>query len=462
MKPTFHSLRDAPRIFAAPALVLALAVVLALGVARAMTGPDPVPPPSAKSVQLSRDDQLLLYAELSKTLMELKRPEEAETALQASLALEPTASGYSELAKAYQSQGRNDLAVEEYRKALALREDPQDLADLGYCLLAQGKRKDALTAWDKALALEPERLRLWEDAGYAAMVLARNDAAKQYFKAAIDNQPLYPARDEDEARRTRETVHRLRQEVTKLDESLSLTAYLTYYTSRAGQSDAPGGQGGIYQPSVSGVEAAWTPPVIGLRDDRLFQVVARLNWTLERQSMAFDPDSAQGAVGLRYKPFKSQNVSFGAERLIKIGKNAEDNWLLRAMGSWADGYGLDPERSNWNFSYLYLEADRYLENPARFLFNGEVRQGWSFKVARNATLTPHLVANARIWTPDDNRLSLWEAGVGLSFKYRFNETKYTTPRSYLEVLAQYKAGRLYNRTTDQGVDGLYLTTILRY
>jgi len=412
--------------------------------------------------QLSRDDQLLFLDELSKTLIELKEPEQAEAALQASLAIEPTPESLSQLAKFYQRMGRNDLAVENYSKALSIREDPQDLADMGYCLLAQGKRRKAVAAWDRALALEPERLRLWEDAGYAYMVLCKNNTAMERFKSAIDNQSLYPARTEKEAQAVRETVHRLRKEVSKLDTSFSLTGYLTYYTSRAGASDTPGGQGGIYQPSASGVELAWTPPVIGMRDDRILQLVGRVNSTLERRSFNFDPDSAQAAVGIRYKPLKSQNIFLGAERLIKIGKNAEDNWLLRAMGSWTNGYDLDPERSNWNFSYLYLEADRYLDSPSRFLFNGEARQGWTFKLGRNTMITPHLVTNARIWTPDDNRLSLWEAGVGISFKYLFNETRYTTPRSYLEILAQYKAGRLYNRTNDQNVDGAYLTTIVHY
>jgi len=411
---------------------------------------------------LSRDDQLLYLEELSKTLVELKEPRQAETALQASLAIEPTADSHSQLAKVYQGLGRNDLAVEHYAKALAIRENAQDLADMGYCLLAMGNRKKAVAAWDRALALEPERLRLWEDAGYAYMVLCRNDTAMARFKAAIDNQALYPARTEEEAKAVRETVHRLRKEVSKLDESLTVTGYLTYYTSRAGASDAPGGQGGIYQPSASGVEAAWTPPLLGMRDDRILQLVGRVNWTLERQSFNFDPDSAQAAVGIRYKPFKSQNIYLGAERLIKIGKNAEDNWLLRAMGSWTLGYDLDPERSNWNFSYLFLEADRYLDTPSRFLFNGEARQGWTFKVARNAMLTPHLVVSARVWTPDDNRLSLWEAGAGVSFKFLFNETRYTTPRSSVEILAQYKAGQLYNRTDSQNVDGAYLSTIVRY
>ncbi len=411
---------------------------------------------------LDKDDQLMLLDELSKTLMDLKQPERAETALQAAIEIQPTAESYSQLAKVYQGLGRNDLAVEQYQKALAIREDPQDLADMGYCMLSLGNRKDAVAAWDKALALEPERLRLWEDAGYAYMALCKNDTAMERFKSAIDNQPLYPGATEEEAKATRETIHRLRKEVSKLDTSFTATGYLGYYSSQGGQAAVPGGQGGVYQPGNSGVEAAWRPPVIGFRDDRIFELVGRINWVLNRDSLQFDPDSAQGAVGVRYKPFKSQNIFFGGERLIKIGKLAEDNWLLRAMGSWTDGYDLDPERNNWNYSYLYLEADRYLDKPSRFFFNGEARQGWTFKLGSRAMLTPHAVADARVWTPDDNNLSIWELGLGLSFKYLFNETKYTTPRSYVEFLAQYKAGRLYNRKTDQDVNGVYLTTIVHY
>jgi len=442
-------------------LVLAALCWLLPGVGLAQQGEGASASPSAQS-SLDRDDQLMLLEELSKTLMELKQPERAETALHAAIGIQPTAEAYSQLAKVYQSEGRNDLAVEQYQKALAIREDAQDLADMGYCQLSLGRRKDAVAAWDRALALEPERLRLWEDAGYAYMALCKNDLAMERFKSAIDNQPLYPSATDEEAKASRETIHRLRKEVSKLDTSLLATGYLGYYSSRAGQAAVPGGQGGIYQPGNSGVELAWRPPVIGMRDDRILELVGRINWVLNRDSLNIDPDSGQGAVGLRYKPFKSQNIFFGGERLIKIGKLAEDNWLLRAMGSWTDGYDLDPERQNWNFSYLYLEADRYLENPSRFFFTGEARQGWTFKVARNAMLTPHAVADARVWTPDDNQLSVWELGLGISFKYLFNEDKYRTPRSYVEFLAQYKAGQLYNRKTNQSVDGIYLTTIVHY
>ncbi len=418
--------------------------------------------PAVGADGLSASDRLLLFDELAKTHLALDQPGEAVADLNASLALAPKAETFSQLAKAYQALGENALAAAQYQQALALREDPQDLADLGYCLLSLGRREEAVAAWDKALALQPERLRLWEDAGYAYMALSRNALAIARFKSAIDNQPLYPVESQEQAKETRQTLYRLRQEVSKLDTNLTVTGYLSYYTSRAGQLDAPGGQAGLYQPSISGVEVNWAPPIIGQRDDRVFQLVGRVNWTLKRQSLEFDPDTTQAAFGVRYKPFKSQNMFFGVERLVKIGALAENNWLLRAQGSWADGYDYKPESDNWNFSYLYLEAARFVETPARFMFNGEARQGWTFKAANNLLVTPHVVVNGRLWTPDASQLSIWEAGLGLSVKYLFNQTQYTTPRSYAEIVAQYKGGLLFNRRSNQSVDGLYITTILHF
>ncbi len=424
------------------------------------------------SARLTDADKILRLDELAWCQQGLNQPGKALESLDQALAVAAAATPgfapavqadlWSHQAKVLQSQGDTKQAVEAYDKALAIRESAQDLADKGYCLAWIKKQDQAAQAWERAVALEPERLPLWEDLGYAYMHEAENDKAKDRFKQAIDNRPLHQPQDEAQTRELEKNQYRLRKEVTKLDTDFTLTAYLNYFSRNGVKPTGAAADASVFQPSVSGVEAAWTPPVIGLRDDRIFQIYGRMNWGMKTDSLEFDTDSTQGAVGVRYKPLKTQNIWAAFERLIKIGENAEDNWLARLSGSWADGWDLKTDETWWNYSFLYGEAAWFLDTPSRWLFTAEARQGVTWKARPNLLITPHLAADARIWSPDQTFASYYEGGGGISFKYLFNETRYTTPRSYVEVLAHYKVGQMYNRPADQLIHGVYVTTIFKY
>jgi len=66
-----------------------------------------------------------------------------------------------------------------------------------------------------------------------------------------------------------------------------------------------------------------------------------------------------------------------------------------------------------------------------------------------------LVANAGAW-PDPSAGNYAEAGVGVSTRYLFNESKYATARSSAEFLLQYKKGFRV------GADGWSFTTVVRF
>ena len=86
----------------------------------------------------------------------------------------------------------------------------------------------------------------------------------------------------------------------------------------------------------------------------------------------------------------------------------------------------------------------------------EGRQGRSFRIGDRWILTPHVVADARRQWPDPGRFNYAEVGGGVSARYVFNETRYTTPRSSAEILLQYKKGFEAARS------GWLLTTVLRF
>ena len=100
------------------------------------------------------------------------------------------------------------------------------------------------------------------------------------------------------------------------------------------------------------------------------------------------------------------------------------------------------------------------------MFYAEGRQGVTFNLRDNLLITPHAVADVRVWTPDINESSYVEGGGGLSLKYLFNRADYEVERSSLEFLLQYKYGTLFNKTkiTDREnvINALFLTTILKF
>jgi hypothetical protein len=211
---------------------------------------------------------------------------------------------------------------------------------------------------------------------------------------------------------------------------------------------------------------AWIPPFIGLRDDRILQVIGRVSASLDQNnSFSFDEKSWQGAVGLRYKPFQSQNLSVGVERLFHIGRNAEDNWLFRAMYSWADGLDLKPGKSFWNYSFIYGEYDYFAAYNVRSTVYGEARQGITFNLQDKWLVSPHVVGDFRLVEPDRDQDSLAEMGAGVSLRYLLPAYDYEVSRSSIEFLLQYKYGTLFHSLSNDknnNISSVFLTTIITF
>jgi bacteriophage N4 adsorption protein A len=159
---------------------------------------------------------------------------------------------------------------------------------------------------------------------------------------------------------------------------------------------------------------------------------------------------------LLYKPLKFHNIYLGAERLFSLGKNSQDDWLLKGLFSWSKGTELKPQTASWNYTSIYSDVGLFLSDPFTTAYYGEVRQGWSFNLRDSFIFTPHLVLNGRWQDPDPDDASYSEGGVGVSVKYLFGETYYETKRFSTELLIQYKV-RL-----DESSDGVAITSVTRF
>jgi tetratricopeptide (TPR) repeat protein len=410
--------------------------------------------------------KLLRLSELASLAEAEKNYDAAKTLLEAAQAIQPDADAAFRLGNVLRDSGHPREAVDAYWQAVRMEDANRYLTALGYGLSDLGQWAEAKDVFAKVLARDPDYLRLWEDLGYAAMHDCDNAKAVAGFRQAIDNAPLEPVDNAAQKEKRDQDVYRMRKEVTKLETNLVTTVYMSYIAGDAGPQPSSGGESADVIRANSGVEVAWIPPVIGFRDDRIFQVVGRVNGNLQKESLQFDKDSWQGAIGVRYKPFKTQNLNLGFERLFKIGQAAEENWLFRAMHSWTDGYDVKPKETWWNYSFLYGEYDYYLEHDRRSMFYAEGRQGVSFNFGDRFLLTPHVVVDARLWSPDGNQSSYVEGGGGLSFKYLFNRAQYEIERSSVEFLLQYKYGTLFNKTNvkdrENVINALFLTSIVRF
>lgn len=366
----------------------------------------------------------------------------------------------------YKEAGKLQEAIPYLQKAVS--QDPQNneyKVTLGYAYLGQKNFLQAARLFEEVLKSDPNYPKLYGDLGYAYMHAAKNDQAVEWFKKAIDKQLLEPESSAKESEESRQEVYRYRQEVTKMSKEFDFTAYLSYQTAKPSQSVAPGLLGGGAVPSQGGVELAYKPPVIGFRDERIFQVFTRVLWNIVPGSMRFNEDSFQGGVGMRYKPLQSQNLYLSGERLFKMGDKALNTWLLHLLYSWDYGYDLKPGKAQWNYTFLYGDAAYFTKDPGIWAYYGEIREGWTFNFNDKFLLTPHLVADVRYQDPHSVNSSYLEGGVGISLKYLFMQSRYEIHRASFEILAYYKHGNFLNRTfrvSGDKYDGFFTTAIVHF
>lgn len=324
------------------------------------------------------------------------------------------------------------------------------LADKGYKAYAAGDYRAAAQAFEGSLALDPDQSALASQLGYALRNLGRGKEAGRWFRHAIthaDGPPTYG----------------MRREVAFAENSLDATAYLIW-RENALDGSALAAVGPSLTQSQGGTELAWTPPRIGERNGRKFQVFGRVLWGFEGDTLNIQGESYQAGVGARYKPLGGHNLVLTAERLIAIGDFARNEWMLRASYSRDTGFGYDPERARWTYATFY--ADAAVIDPASpdvFLL-AEGRYGQSFRIAGGANgagwvLTPHVTAASVLQHDSFHTTTLIEAGGGLSLKLWFDDTPLRAHGASAELLIQWR-GKLAGDST--GPSGFLSTLVLSF
>lgn len=391
-------------------------------------------------------DRARLYEELGRAAMAGKQYAQAESWLQSSLKLENnTPELLALLGQVRIALGRTDDAITDFSSAYA--KDPRDTyaVSLGYALYHKGNLEAAADIFETQVTRDPDDIKLVEELAYINKKLCRNHPSVEWFHRAIDNAGYYPDLSAEELRKK---IYGFKDEARTLSDRWRISGYYSLATDNdATTSD---GQSRVdVLDDAAGVEVGYTPESFGFRNGKVFQFIGRMSLGHgEDETATLDGDTTQGAIGVRYKPFNKLNLALGAERLFKVGSFAEENTLLRLMGSWDDGWNMRPTESDWNYTFLFIEADQYLEDESRTEFTAHARQGHTWNIDDQWLITPHLFVTYKNISPDANKASHIKGGPGLSIRWLEGEDAYSSFSREWEFLVRYNYGTYLSGEND--------------
>jgi adsorption protein A len=377
----------------------------------------------------------------------------ARNALSQADELQPTAERAYRMGLLAQGEPRYDQAIHDFE--LALQRDPNSALyarSLAYAYQHVGDQVRAEALLKNVVARTPGDVSLYRDLAYAQSALGLQTEAATSLRTAIDLRRSAPPA-ESGGTSSDADLDAMRQEYGSLARRFGVTLYEAYRPN-GGISEVPQSAGGLI-PSQGGLEGFWFPAGMLGRSDDALQFGARLLWTNNPQSLGVDQSSLQAGVSVRYKPLQSANLFIGAERLLKIGADSQNDWLLR--GSFGLGHDVEirPGKTFWNYSQFYLDAGHFTQ-PAVNAVYAEIREGITFRAGAQFVVTPHVVLVDRRQTPDPAQESIVEGGPGVSFKYFFPMAKYQPYWSTVNLVVQYR-----ERLTGDGHSGWVLSLVFQ-
>lgn len=326
----------------------------------------------------------------------------------------------------YPSPAHESVHEKEPTVKKHLANPPEDnlhhAANLGYTAYNEADYKTAISQFERALKTAPNNRNIRLQLAYAYKVTGQNSPAKEQFKALIDtyNDDTIP--------------FALRREVEQLENRFNVNGYVIYRDKFTGARQL----GTDLTQSQAGMEISYHADNIGFNNGRRFQVYGRLLAGMKQDRLAFNPDSYQAGMGLRLKPLSNHNLVLSAERLVKLGDFARNDWMIRAGYSRDHGTDYRQDKAEWWHYSLYFDAA--LIDPASpdIFLTSQATGGYSMTVAEGLVLQPRLVGLISCQKDSFRQASLFEAGPGVNVRYHFNETKYAAYRSYIDLTVEYR------------------------
>ena len=381
-----------------------------------------------------------------------KRPE-AASAYKAAATEAPTANERVRMSKgrvfALAALDRRADTLAEIAPLAGARElTAGDAVNLAYLAVKFGDDRLALRLFDQGDAAKPLSSEVALDAAYVARRLKQDEPAVRYFRQSLASAVVKPTLEAEQTR------YQVRREVSDLSRKFSLTGAAFYDQNDNLTGRVPGANRGDLQ---VGAEAAYRP--FGYNGGQTVEVFARAFETLAgRRGDPTGPQTIQGWVGARVKPFTQQNFVIEASRLVPIGKVSISDWEVRAAYSNTHGLDLRQDRASWPMTHVYADTARLIDTRETFaLVDARVGRSWRVPAVKNLIAAPFLGAFA---TYDSLQSPKAAAGVGpgVWFRQWFRETETMAPQSYVDLSLQYRL-RLGG---DKRASGFFLTFSASY
>lgn len=347
--------------------------------------------------------------------------------------------GLVELDRRAEARAAFDLA---WREGQLAGHAPLDTAMLA---IAVGDDRVAQDLFRLADGQQPIRGRVALDAGYSARRLGREGDAIFWFRRGLDSAragefTLDPQRE-----------HEIRREVETLERRWG--AVFTVGQGAAGVD--VGATGSAPRVTQAGIEAYWR--VSGDNDGRPLDLFARAYGVLDAEGgWPSGSRTAQGWVGVRWRPLRDTNLVLEGSRMVALGDLARDDTMLRASWSAEDGGDLRFDRSSWPSWRLYGDL-AYIVGDEQTLGVGEARAGWTWRAGRNDMVTPY----AALRVGYDSRRAdetVVTIGPGVAWRHWFREGEYSAPASYLDLWLAYD----FDLSGDGRGEGLVVGGTVRY
>jgi adsorption protein A len=388
------------------------------------------------------------------------------------------------------AQKAGDLPQSTAWLAEAVRREPQNpryRADYGMRLAGAASREDralAIPYLQQATRDFPEDYRLGETLAWRYDEAENSAAARQELRRVIDLEQ-YPVAADDEEGSMQARLYRQRRAHESLARRDSRTIASTWSPAGVSTNDfvrPDDSQGSRRRADSQNVQLAMWDHALGDEPSRAgssLSVYGRV--LLGGQGRSNYAQSLAAGVGLRYKPWGTQNINFYGEiykqsqfndqddhslslgqmlvpekLLEQINDHRQDgrtstDYLLRATASFLDqgrfrnDWRVD--ESDWEERFLYLDA-AWWTKAGDHQWLSRFQQGHTWKLPFNGaqTLMPYGFLEFASQDPSNDWRQDLRTGVGLRWQWWYDDDRYNAYRSKLSVRTEYQqslGGNLY-------------------
>lgn len=388
------------------------------------------------------------------------------------------------------AQKAGDLAQSNTWLAEAVRRDPANpryRADYGMRLAGAPTREERATAvpyLQQATRDFPEDYQLGDTLAWRYDEIADSASARKELRRVIDlEQNPVAADDKDGSMEARRYRHRRAHEALSRRDSFTIAS--TWSPAGVSTNDFlrdDESTASNRSPNSQNVQVAMWDHALGAEPSRAgssLSVYGRV--LLGGQSRSSYAESVAAGVGLRYKPWGTQNINFYGEiykqsqfddqdnhglslgQLInpdKLSDQLDDHrhdghtttdYLLRATASFFDQgrYRNDwrVDESEWDERSLYLDA-AWWTKAGDHQWLSRFQQGHTWKLPFNGaqTLMPYGFLEFASQDPSNDWRQDLRTGVGVRWQWWYDDDRYNAYRSKLTVRTEYQqslGGNLY-------------------